>query len=102
MPLNHILPILPQQDMLAFNSSEAMAVVSDFIGLVPIDWSRYNIVANAHSTTHFHETVDELPIEPAVLSRLQAFFATQPNKYYSMVRHSGYHGCHPDHEHVAI
>ena len=83
--------------MLAFNSTQAMTIVSEFIGLEPFDWSRFDIVANAHSTTHFHETVDELPIAPSILTRMQAFYAKQPSKYYSMVRHTGYHGCHPEH-----
>ena len=72
-----------------------MNVVANFIGLPKFAWRKYEIVANSVSH-NLHETIDDLPVDRSVLTRLQAFYNSLPHTYYDHVHEHGFWGCRPN------
>ena len=82
------------QDFLRAKPAEAMAVVSDFIGLTPFDWTAHSVVMNTQ-TTVAHEKASDLPISQSLIHRLEKFFEAHGQRYYDIVQANGYHLCQP-------
>ena len=83
------------QDLLALNSTHALQVVSDFIGLDPVDWSAVSLVSRNSVSGKPHEEVDELPMSDATKARLRAFYDARSSVYLSYAARHGYWGCRP-------
>ena len=85
---------LVHSDFLFRNSTVAMGVVSDFIGLEPFDWGQFDIHANQGG--YSKRNPDALKdVDPMVIAQLREFFARHGTKYYDLVSQHGYHGCRP-------
>ena len=85
---------LVHSDFLFSNSSDAMKIVSDFIGLEPFDWKQYDIHANQGG--YSKRNPDALKdVDPDVVRQLREFFARHGSKYYDLVSQHGFHGCRP-------
>ena len=82
------------QDYLRSKPSEAMSVVSDFIGLAPFDWTDRAVIMNTQ-TTVAHERASDLPISKGLITRLETFFEAHGQRYYDIVKAHGYHLCQP-------
>ena len=83
------------QDFLATNSTRALNVVANFIGLPKFAWRKLDIISNS-VTQNLHETIDDLPVDRNVLTRLQTFYDSFPHTYYDHVHEHGFWGCRPN------
>ena len=82
------------QEYLAHNSTAALNLVSDFIGLDKYDWEQHHIVS---FLTHgsLHETANDIPAPPELIARIKGFYDKFPHKYIDHVMANGFWGCRP-------
>ena len=80
------------QELLLYNHTAALNHVSEFVGLVPFNWDSLNVTAHSSSPVG-PSAKEELPIDPAVLARLKAFYARHGTHYWDQVSAHGYMGC---------
>ena len=89
-PKHHFFCIVGSEFLFS-NMTQAMDVISDFIGLTQFDWNQYKVHANEGEYDSDFDHVEE-----GVIAKLRAFFRKYGSKYYDIVNIHGYHGCLPD------
>ena len=80
------------QELLLYNHTAALSIVSEFVGLAPFNWDALNVTAHSSSPVG-PNAKEELPIDPVVLTRLRAFYARHGTYYWDHVRKHGFAGC---------